>query len=322
MRITRDTRQTTMVGTNKKGQKRSPGCQEQVDEAADVQVKAEPSIVNQNSWILDTAEHLTIGEVYTLCGGADGRLSLAYSWERRSKSRAAVSSEPPECQPGLTNSISFGSISKELIRSCFNWTVFDTWSLLRALVGVAKTCLTKTSAPIADCPKKNNRRYQPLNPATVSVSVPEETRANTQPNLLSPMAEAISPSIATSMESPLQVAFLFLCQHLREKDQRNDELVFFSVKFSRMRQRLRRPLRYGSSLKRGALALTLNKMPGPGVAKSRPGAQPPPVTDLSANLSAPYVVQMRMDGQIVADNDATGPLSADENMQICPISPG
>lgn len=112
VRISRDTRQTAMVGTNKKGQKRSPGCQEQVDEATgqDVQVKAEASTAN-HSWILDIADNVTIGEVYTLCGGADGRLSLTYSWERRSKSRTALTPEQTaECQSGRTDSFSLLAI--------------------------------------------------------------------------------------------------------------------------------------------------------------------------------------------------------------------
>ena len=51
-------------------------------------------------------------------------------------------------------------------------------------------------------------------------------------------------------------------------------VIATTLQFSRMRQRLRRPLRYGSSLKRASLAPTLNKMPGPSVANTSALARP------------------------------------------------
>lgn len=87
-----------------------------------------------------------------------------------------------------------------------------------------------------------------------------------------------------------------------------------------MRQRMRRPLRYGSSLKRGSLATTLNKMPGPAssvgsLATVRGGpagqahssslvSQQPPTTvnitwppEEDGNGTGSFVLQVRLDGQ-------------------------
>lgn len=91
--------------------------------------------------------------------------------------------------------------------------------------------------------------------------------------------------------------------------------------YSRMRQRMRRPLRYGSSLKRGSLASTLNKMPGPSSSVSSMAivrqsnnlqhlpnnGQPtttvnitwPPEED--GNGTGSFVLQVRLDGQAQPD---------------------
>ena len=104
------------------------------------------------------------------------------------------------------------------------------------------------------------------------------------------------------------------------------------LQFSRIRQRLRRPLRYGS-LKRGSLALTLNKMPGPPPKAPRTALMTQPSTvNLTWNAadenaatsasSAPYVVQVRLDGQIPLDSDTPPPSITEIKMQEAPVSPG
>lgn len=74
-----------------------------------------------------------------------------------------------------------------------------------------------------------------------------------------------------------------------------------------MRQRLRRPLRYGSSLKRGSLAATLNKMPGPSSVLPRPHPSSLMAQSTTVNITWPpeengsgngsFVLQVRLDGQ-------------------------
>ena len=74
-----------------------------------------------------------------------------------------------------------------------------------------------------------------------------------------------------------------------------------------MRQRLRRPLRYGSSLKRGSLAATLNKMPGPSSALARPHPSSLMAQSTTVNITWPpeengngtgsFVLQVCLDGQ-------------------------
>lgn len=79
MRVAPDTKQVSASINNstKKGRKRTLSGQEQMDEA---EIKMEVK-----SWILETADQITTGEVYTICGGSEGRLQLTYAWERRSK---------------------------------------------------------------------------------------------------------------------------------------------------------------------------------------------------------------------------------------------
>nr|SVE71533.1 EOG090X01XB [Daphnia similis] len=79
------------------------------------------------------------------------------------------------------------------------------------------------------------------------------------------------------------------------------------VTFSRMRQRLRRPLRYGTSLKRGSLAATLNKMPGPSPIQLRPHPSSLMAQSTTVNITWPpeengngtgsFVLQVQLDGQ-------------------------
>nr|SVE74040.1 EOG090X01XB [Daphnia barbata] len=79
------------------------------------------------------------------------------------------------------------------------------------------------------------------------------------------------------------------------------------VTFSRMRQRLRRPLRYGTSLKRGSLAATLNKMPGPSPVQARPHPSSLMAQSTTVNITWPpeengngtgsFVLQVQLDGQ-------------------------
>lgn len=74
MRISADLKH--MNHAPKKGRKRTLSGQEQIEETAEIRVE-------NKSWILETAEQVTIGELYTSCSGSDGRLQLNYSWERR-----------------------------------------------------------------------------------------------------------------------------------------------------------------------------------------------------------------------------------------------
>lgn len=72
-------------------------------------------------------------------------------------------------------------------------------------------------------------------------------------------------------------------------------------------RRLRRPLRYGSALKRGSLTATLNKMPGPPSAMNRPHPPSLMAQATTVNISWPpeedgngtgsFVLQVRLDGQ-------------------------
>lgn len=91
-----------------------------------------------------------------------------------------------------------------------------------------------------------------------------------------------------------------------------------------MRQRLRRPLRYGSSLKRGSLAATLNKMPGPSSALARPHPSSLMAQSTTVNITWPpeengngtgsFVLQVRLDGQQQqppSQNDTPPPSIAD-----------
>ena len=79
MRVAPDTKQatTSTINSTKKGRKRTLSGQEHMDEA---EIKLEAK-----SWILETSEQVTVGEIYTICGGSEGRLQLTYAWERRSK---------------------------------------------------------------------------------------------------------------------------------------------------------------------------------------------------------------------------------------------
>jgi len=77
MRLAPDTRQDVSSGAGKKTRKRQLSGQDHADEP-------EPK-TQSKSWILDTVDQVTVGEVYTLCGAADGRLPLIYNWERRTK---------------------------------------------------------------------------------------------------------------------------------------------------------------------------------------------------------------------------------------------
>lgn len=74
-----------------------------------------------------------------------------------------------------------------------------------------------------------------------------------------------------------------------------------------MRQRLRRPLRYGTSLKRGSLAATLSKMPGPSPIQARPHPSSLMAQSTTVNITWPpeengngtgsFVLQVQLDGQ-------------------------
>ena len=74
-----------------------------------------------------------------------------------------------------------------------------------------------------------------------------------------------------------------------------------------MRQRLRRPLRYGSSLKRSSLSATLNKMPGPSAVLTRPHPSSLMAQSTTVNITWPpeengngtgsFVLQVHLDGQ-------------------------
>lgn len=77
MRVTPEMKQVAPIGSTKKGRKRTFSGQEQMDET---EVKLEVK-----SWFLETSDQVTVGEVYTICGGSNGRLQLNYAWERRSK---------------------------------------------------------------------------------------------------------------------------------------------------------------------------------------------------------------------------------------------
>ena len=187
VRIAQDTREKDLSNLsagsqgNKKGRKGSPSGQEPMDEP---ECKTEA-----RSWILETAD-LNLGEVYTLCGGTDGRLSLTYSWERRSKNLNSQDSSPEqnECTSRIPG-------------------IQDPPSLLRALVSVAKSCLMKTSVAAADFQKKN-RRPQGMISSSGSISTMHPSVAATaeeNANSQSPQSEASPSQSAPSMESPVQV---------------------------------------------------------------------------------------------------------------------
>jgi hypothetical protein len=118
----------------------------------------------------------------------------------------------------------------------------------------------------------------------------------------SPLSEA-SPTQNLSIESPIQVPVCFLSSNFYFL------LIHISMphQFSRMRQRLRRPLRYGSSLKRGSLAATLNKMPGPSPILTRPHPSSLMAQSTTVNITWPpeengngtgsFVLQVHLDGQ-------------------------
>lgn len=84
-----------------------------------------------------------------------------------------------------------------------------------------------------------------------------------------------------------------------------------------MRQRLRRPLRYGSSLKRGSLAATLNKMPGPSPVITRPHPSSLMAQSTTVNITWPpeengngtgsFVLQVHLDGQQQQTQNETSP---------------
>ena len=80
--------------------------------------------------------------------------------------------------------------------------------------------------------------------------------------------------------------------------------------FSRMRQRLRRPMRYG--LKRGSLASTLNKMAGPStIARPHPSSLMAQSTTMNiswppeanGNGTGSFVLQVNLNGQPPTNND-------------------
>lgn len=75
MRISADMKQANPAPHSKKGRKRTFSGQEQIEEL--------DNRSETKSWILETAEQVTVGDVYTSCTGSDGRLQLNYSWERR-----------------------------------------------------------------------------------------------------------------------------------------------------------------------------------------------------------------------------------------------
>jgi len=245
MRLAPDTRQDISAGANKKTRKRQMSGQDPTDEP-------EPK-AQSRSWILDTVDQATVGEVYTLCGATDARLPLIYNWERRTKLEPDVG----EHQEGS-----------------------DTVSLLRALINVAKSSLTKSS-PVNDCPAKKTRRQ----------IIPAQSSEDNNITARSPMSES-SPSQSVPMESPVQ--------------------------FSRMRQRLRRPMRYG--LKRGSLASTLNKMAGPStIARPHPSSLMAQSTTMNiswppeanGNGTGSFVLQVNLNGQPPTNNDPLPASSSD-----------
>ena len=73
-------------------------------------------------------------------------------------------------------------------------------SLLRALINVAKSSLTKSS-PVNDCPAKKTRRQ----------IIPAQSSEDNNITARSPMSES-SPSQSVPMESPVQV-FIFSIHH-------------------------------------------------------------------------------------------------------------
>lgn len=96
MRITPDARVQALPALNiqpnssKKSRKRTFSGQEPMDESDAIKSELPAESKSEagsgiKSWILDTADVVTVGEVYTVCGGVDGRLLLTYTWERRSK---------------------------------------------------------------------------------------------------------------------------------------------------------------------------------------------------------------------------------------------
>ena len=81
MRLAPDTKQqqAAVSGNAKKSRRLNSGGQDQLDESEPTKLESKPS------WTVDPSEHVTIGEVYSMCGATDGRLPLTYTWERRSQ---------------------------------------------------------------------------------------------------------------------------------------------------------------------------------------------------------------------------------------------
>ena len=218
MRITPDARhhtassgisgQTSTKST--KSRKRTLSGQDQTaDEPADA-AKSEDGAPPIKNWTLDTADLVTVGEVYTVCGGVDGRLPLTYFWDRRNKTEV---DSPPEANSS-----------------------YDAMSLLRALVNVAKSSLTKGqpgggsagngsgagsgstaggggNGPDNQLPgsKKTRRQIIPLQISDASGAVfsyPANEQATTA--LQSPLSESSPTQAAVSMESPIQVGRFFV----------------------------------------------------------------------------------------------------------------
>lgn len=242
MRVTPEMKQVAPIGSTKKGRKRTFSGQEQMDET---EVKLEVK-----SWILETSDQVTVGEVYTICGSSNGRLQLNYAWERRSK---------PEHDADRSTR--------------------DVVSLLGALVNIAKSSLMKSQPSGEVFPVKKAARRQVIASQPSDGSSSELAGGGINASR-SPQSEA-SPTQNLPIESPIQ--------------------------FSRMRQRLRRPLRYGTSLKRGSLAATLSKMPGPSPIQARPHPSSLMAQSTTVNITWPpeengngtgsFVLQVQLDGQ-------------------------
>lgn len=236
MRITPDARHVTSTGGNagqtsnktNKGRKRTLSGQEQpMDEPTDA-IKAEPTdgVASCKSWTIDTADLITVGEVYTQCAGADARLPLTYFWERRSK----LEMDSPSEHSG-----------------------YDAVSLLRALVNVAKSSLTK-GQPVGGSggsgnggngsggggggggngqenqmpgSKKLRRQIIPLQMADQPGAVVEQGGA-----AQSPVSESSPSHGALSMESPVQVCrwkSSLICLQEKRKDSFESNLIVLEL---------------------------------------------------------------------------------------------
>lgn len=191
MRVAPDTKQVSSISSSKKGRKRTFSGQDQIEES--------DSKLELKSWILETADQVTVGEVYTICGGSDGRLQLTYSWERRSKTGCDLD------HTGIFSAIyTFSSVH------FFKFYVSvspgrDVVSLLHALVNVAKSSLTKSLPSGEGFTAKKAVRRQIVSSQPSDGSSSEIGGASTGVNSMrSPLSEA-SPSHNTSTESPIQV---------------------------------------------------------------------------------------------------------------------